>query len=154
MIQQLVITLGPWSWWILGLILLAAELAAPGVFLIWIGLAAMVVGAASLFLWDQAVWSWQVQLVLFAALAVAITLAGRRVFARTDHESDEPLLNRRGDSLVGRTATLADPIREGRGRIRLDDTWWSVSGPDLPAGMRVRVAAWTGTELIVEPVAG
>lgn len=154
MIQQLVITLGPWSWWILGLILLAAELAAPGVFLIWVGLAAMVVGAASLLLWDQAAWSWQVQLVLFAVLAVAITLAGRRVFARTDGESDEPLLNRRGESLVGRTATLAEPIREGRGRIRLDDTWWSVSGPDLPAGMRVRVAAWTGNELIVEPVAG
>jgi inner membrane protein len=84
---------------------------------------------------------------------VALTLAGRSYFARKDNESDQPLLNRRGDSLVGRTSTLVEPIREGRGRIRLDDTWWSVTGPDLPAGMRVRVADWTGSELIVEPVA-
>jgi inner membrane protein len=153
MLVNLVAWLGPWSWWILGMVLLAAEMAAPGVFLIWIGLAAMVVGAASLALWGEVWWSWQLQLVLFAALSLALTLAGRSYFARRHAESDQPMLNRRGDSLVGRTSTLVEPIREGRGRIRLDDTWWSVTGPDLPAGMRVRVADWTGSELIVEPVA-
>lgn len=153
MVINLVTNLGPWSWLILGLVLLAAELALPGVFLIWIGLAALVVGLASLALWDAAFWIWQLQLVLFAALSVAITLAARRYMGGKDTESDEPLLNQRGQSLVGRTATLVEPIREGRGRIRLDDTWWSVSGPDLPAGMRVRVAVWNGNELIVEPVA-
>ncbi|MBP2550062.1 membrane protein implicated in regulation of membrane protease activity [Neorhizobium galegae] len=153
MLINLVAWLGPWSWWILGMALLAAEMAAPGVFLIWIGLAAMVVGAASLALWGEVWWSWQLQLVLFAVLSLAITFVGRSYFARRHGESDQPLLNRRGDSLVGRTATLVEPIREGRGRIRLDDTWWSVTGPDLPAGMRVRVADWTGSELIVEPVA-
>jgi inner membrane protein len=153
MLVNLVAWLGPWSWWILGMVLLAAEMAAPGVFLIWIGLAAMVLGAASLALWGEVWWSWQLQLVLFAALSLALTLAGRSYFARKHSESDQPMLNRRGDSLVGRTSTLVEPIREGRGRIRLDDTWWSVTGPDLPAGMRVRVADWTGSELIVEPVA-
>lgn len=152
MIAGLLSSLGPWNWWILGLVLLAAELAAPGVFLIWIGLAALVIGAASLLLWEHALWSWQVQLILFAILSVIITLIGRRYYGSDDARSDEPLLNRRGESLVGRTATLVEPIREGRGRIRLDDTWWPVSGPDLPAGMRVRVAHWSGNELIVEPV--
>lgn len=153
MIADLARNLGPWSWWIVGLLLLAAELAAPGVFLIWIGVAALVVGAVSLLVWDLPVWSWQLQLLVFAVLSVVITLAGRRYFGRADAESDQPLLNRRGESLVGRTAVLAEPISNGRGRIRLDDTWWSVSGPDLPAGMKVRVAEWTGSELIVEPVA-
>jgi membrane protein implicated in regulation of membrane protease activity len=102
-------------------------------------------------LWDQAFWSWQAQALLFAALSVLITVAGRRFFAGREAASDEPLLNRRGESLVGRTATLAEPIREGRGRIKLDDTWWSVAGPDLPSGMRVRVAEWNGRELVVEP---
>lgn len=152
MIAALVNTLGPWSWWIVGLLLLAAELAAPGVFLIWIGLAALIVGAVSLLVWDLAAWSWQLQLLVFAVLSVVLTLAGRRYFARPDADSDQPLLNRRGESLVGRIAVLADPISNGRGRIRLDDTWWSVSGPDLPAGMKVRVAEWTGSELIVEPM--
>jgi inner membrane protein len=153
MVVNLITDLGPWSWLILGLALLAAELALPGVFLIWIGLAALVVGLASLALLGAAFWSWQLQLVLFAALSVAITLLARRFMGGEDMTSDEPLLNQRGQSLVGRTATLVEPIREGRGRIRLDDTWWSISGPDLPAGMRVRVAVWNGNELIVEPVA-
>lgn len=153
MIASMIASLGPWNWWILGFVLLAAELAAPGVFLIWIGLAALVMGTASLFVWEQALWSWQIQLLLFAGLSVIITLIGRRFYGSDDAKTDQPLLNRRGESLVGRTATLAEPIREGRGRIRLDDTWWPVSGPDLPAGMRVRVAHWSGSELIVEPVA-
>lgn len=153
MIASMIASLGPWNWWILGFVLLAAELAAPGVFLIWIGLAALVMGTASLFLWEQTLWSWQIQLLLFAGLSVIITLIGRRFYGSDDAKTDQPLLNRRGESLVGRTATLAEPIREGRGRIRLDDTWWPVSGPDLPAGMRVRVAHWSGSEPIVEPVA-
>lgn len=150
MIARLAAELGPWSWWLLGMVLLAAELIAPGVFLVWIGMAAIVTGLASLLLWESAWWSWQVQLIVFAMLSVAITLAGRRLVATRDTESDEPLLNQRTASLVGRTAVLEEPIAEGRGRIRLDDTWWPVSGPDLPAGTRIRVAASHGRDLAVE----
>ena len=66
--------------------------------------------------------------------------------------TDQPLLNRRGAQLIGRIATLAEPIKDGRGRIRIGDTLWRVSGPDLPAGTRVRVKAATDTdlELVVE----
>ena len=49
-------------------------------------------------------------------------------------ESDQPLLNRRGEQLIGRIATLTEPIKDGRGRVRIGDTMWRVSGPDLPAG--------------------
>lgn len=150
MLQDATSSLGPWSWWILGLVLLAAELAAPGVFLIWIGAAAIVVGALSLMFWDTGFWSWQIQFLVFAVLAIAFALAGRRFYASRKETSDEPLLNRRGESLVGRTATLSEPITEGRGRIRLDDTWWSVMGPDLPAGTRVKVVAASGRDLTVE----
>ncbi len=152
MLQALAANLGPWSWWIAGILLLAAELAAPGVFLIWIGAAAIVVGMLSLALWDAAIWSWQLQFVLFAALAAVFAVAGRRFYARKE-ASDQPYLNRRGESLVGRTATLHEPITEGRGRIRLDDTWWPVMGPDLPAGTRVTVISADGRDLRVEAVA-
>src|SRR5690606_4990934 len=151
MLQNFVSTLGPWSWWMLGILLLAAELVAPGVFLIWIGAAAIIIGALSLLLWDAGVWSWQLQFVLFAALSLTFALAGRRFYADRNG-SDEPLLNRRGQSLVGRTATLHEPISEGRGRIRLDDTWWPVMGPDLPAGTRVKVVAADGRDLRVDTV--
>ncbi|MDQ1186948.1 NfeD family protein [Agrobacterium larrymoorei] len=150
MIQTLVADLGPWSWWLLAAILLVAELAAPGVFLIWIGAAALVVGALSLALWDASVWGWQIQLLLFAALSVVFAIAGRRYYDRKHATTDEPFLNQREASLVGRTATLQEPITEGRGRIRLDDTWWPVQGADQPAGTRVRIASAHGRTLTVE----
>ncbi|WP_117191861.1 NfeD family protein [Rhizobium terrae] len=151
MLHDAAVKLGPWVWWILGIVLLVAELAVPGVFLIWIGMAAIVIGALSLLLWDAGLWVWQVQLLLFAVLSLAFALAGRRFYAGRGQSSDEPLLNRRSESLVGRTATLHEPITDGRGRIRLDDTWWTVMGPDLPAGTRVRVVAASGRDLTVEP---
>lgn len=152
MLQRLATELGPWSWWIAGFILLAAELVAPGVFLIWIGIAALVIGALSLLLWDAAFWAWQLQLVLFAALSIAFAMLGRKYFGKNREASDEPFLNQREASLVGRTATLQEPVVEGRGRIRLDDTWWSVNGEDMPAGTRVRIAAARGRTLTIEPL--
>ncbi|MBW6421667.1 NfeD family protein [Rhizobium sp. XQZ8] len=150
MLHDAVVNLGPWSWWILGLLLLVAELLVPGVFLIWIGAAAIVVGALSLALWDTALWGWHIQLLLFAVLSVVFAILGRRIYAGRGQTSDEPLLNRRGESLIGRTATLHEPIAEGHGRIRLDDTWWTVVGPDLPSGTRVKVTAASGRDLTVE----
>ena len=149
MIERIVLELGPWSWWVLGLVLLAAEILMPGVFLIWIGIAAIIVGCLSLLFWSDPFWVWQVQILVFAMLAVVAAIGGRRIMARSG-KSDEPLLNKRGASLVGRTATLSEPISEGRGRIRIDDTTWVVSGPDLPVGTQVRVVESTGRELRVE----
>ncbi|WP_275785046.1 NfeD family protein [Pararhizobium gei] len=150
MIERIIFELGPWSWWVLGLVLLAAEVVAPGVFLVWIGIAAIVTGAVSLLLWDAAFWVWQAQIVVFAILSVLAVLAGRRILAQGGDTSDEPLLNQRGARLIGRTAVLEEPIAEGRGRIRLDDTTWSVSGPDLPTGSRVRVTGSASGQLSVE----
>jgi inner membrane protein len=150
MLERLIIELGPWTWWVLGFVLLAAEMIVPGFFLVWIGLAALVVGILSLLLWGSGFWVWQVQLLIFALLAVAVTLLGRR-FVQAHAETDEPFLNQRTESLVGRTATLQEPIREGRGRIRLDDTYWPVMGPDLPAGTRVTVVSSKSGILSVEP---
>ncbi|HTO34025.1 MAG TPA: NfeD family protein [Pararhizobium sp.] len=150
MIERIVLELGPWSWWVLGLVLLAAEVVAPGVFLVWIGIAAILTGVASLLLWETGFWVWQLQLVFFAALAIAAVFVGRRLLARSGNVSDEPLLNQRGASLIGRTAMLEKPIAEGRGRIRLDDTTWTVDGPDLPEGTRVKVIGANGGRLTVE----
>ena len=151
MLADMVYQLGPWTWWVLGLFLLAAELIVPGVFLVWIGIAALLVGALSLLFWNDVFWAWQLQMVLFAILSVAAALLGRRYVYQGRHTTDEPFLNQRAAGLVGRTTVLGEPILEGRGRIRLDDTYWSVTGPDLPTGSRVRVTASDGSQLAVEP---
>lgn len=155
MISDILLELGPWNWMVLGLALLAAEIAAPGVFMLWIGIAALIVGAASLMLWDAGFWTWQVQVLVFLVLALLSAYSGKKLMGgRNQAPSDQPLLNKRGEQMIGRTATLAEPIREGRGRIKLGDTLWRVSGPDLPAGARVRViaASESDLELTVESV--
>ncbi|HEY5818279.1 MAG TPA: NfeD family protein [Mesorhizobium sp.] len=154
MLERIFAELGPWNWMVLGLVLLTLEILAPGVFLLWIGIAALLVGAASLALWSAAFWVWQVQVVAFLILALISAYLGKRIMAGRGNDSDQPLLNRRGDQLIGRTATLSEPIREGRGRIQLGDTLWRISGPDLPVGARVRVvrAGDSDLELVVEAV--
>ncbi|WP_377290896.1 NfeD family protein [Rhizobium sp. SG2393] len=151
MIARIILELGPWIWWVAGFVLLAAEVVVPGVFLVWIGIAALLTGLASLALWETSWWTWHVQVIVFALLSIAATLAGRRLLGGADGRSDEPHLNQRTASLIGRTAVLEQPIAEGRGRIRLDDTVWSVEGPDVAAGTRVRVTGGTNGTLRVEP---
>jgi membrane protein implicated in regulation of membrane protease activity len=139
-------SLGIWNWFILGAVLLVLEVLAPGTFMLWFGLAALAVGALSLVI-D---WPWQAQLIAFAVLAVAAILLWRRFGARADAESDQPFLNRRAQAFVGRTFTLEKPIVDGGGTVRIDDTVWRVTGPDAPAGSRVRVVAAAGSLLTVE----
>lgn len=139
---------------VLGIVLLTLEIFAPGVFMLWIGIAALVIGAVSLLIWDAGFWTWQVQVLAFLLLSLLSAYAGKKLLGARRALSDQPLLNRRGEQMIGRTATLAEPIREGHGRIQLGDTFWRVSGPDLPAGARVRVvsAAETDLELTVEAI--
>jgi membrane protein implicated in regulation of membrane protease activity len=150
MVARVLEELGPWAWWVLGLALLAAEILVPGVFLVWIGMAAILTGALALLFWNADLFGWHVQLPLFALLSVACVFAGRRLLSHFEQATDAPLLNQRGRSLIGRTAVLEEPIAEGRGRIRLGDTTWPVSGPDLPVGTRVRVVSSDGQWLTVD----
>lgn len=138
--------LGAWNWLIGGLILLGLEIIAPGAFLMWLGIAALIVGGLSLLIGVP----WQAQAIVFAVLAVVLVLLSRRFMAGRAKPHDHPHLNERAARLVGKTFPLVDPIRQGHGRIRVDDSTWAVSGPDLPAGTLVRVTGHDGVRLRVE----
>jgi inner membrane protein len=150
MIERIVMELGAWNWMALGLVLLGLEIVVPGIFLLWIGIAAIIVGTLTLMIGGAAFWTWQLQIVLFLILSLVSAYIGKKVMASGEEESGEPLLNQRAEQLVGRTATLAEPISEGRGRIKLGDTQWRVNGPDLPVGTKVKVISTDGSELSVE----
>ena len=138
-----------WHWGILGFVLLAAEMLLPtGFVLIWIGAAALITGAAA---WLVPSLGWQVQLVMFGVLSVVSFFAWRR-FHPQNLASDQPTLNRRGHSYVGRTFTLDTPIENGVGKLHVDDSQWRINGGDAPAGTQVRVVAVDGTTLKVERV--
>ena len=139
-------TLGTWNWLIFGFILMALELAAPGVFLFWLGLAALLVGLLSFVLYP----TWQTQLLMFAVFAaIAVPVWLRLAKSNSATSASNPLLNRRAAALVGRVFTLEKPIIDGTGTVRIDDTIWRVAGPDAPAGSRVKVVRVDGANLTV-----
>jgi len=148
--MEMLLSLGSWNWFILGVVLLILEMLVPGTFLLWLGIAAIAVGIISRFI----VWSWQFQLVAFAVFSVALIPAWRYFARRVDEPSDHATLNRRTAGYVGRVFTLEKPIMDGNGTVRIDDTVWRVTGPDCPAGSRVRVTRADGADLRVEAAQG
>ena len=141
-------SLGPWVWIIAGAILLALELAVPGAFMMWLGIAATLVGAVSFVV----TWSWQWQCVAFAVFALASVPLWRRFAPQVAPASEAPMLNRRTEALVGRIFTLEKPIVDGTGTVRIDDTIGRVHGSDRDAGSRVKVTRADGASLTVEAV--
>ncbi len=139
-------TLGTWNWLIFGFILMALELIAPGIFLFWLGLAALLVGLVSFVVHP----SWQTQFLMFAVFAaVAVPVWRRLAKSNSTASASNPFLNRRADALVCRVFTLEKPIIDGSGTVRIDDTIWRVAGPDAPAGSRVKIVRADGANLTV-----
>jgi inner membrane protein len=141
-------SLGFWDWFIAGGLLLVLEVLMPGVFMLWLGLAAMLVGVVSIFV-D---WSWQAQFIAFAVFSVAAIPLWRRLSLQVAATTDEPFLNRRAEALVGRIFTLEKPIVDGSGTVPIGDTVWRITGADVPAGSRVKVVGVEGTALKVEAI--
>ncbi|WP_459873423.1 NfeD family protein [Endothiovibrio diazotrophicus] len=136
-----------WHWWVAGLLLATLEVFAPGVVFIWLGLAAGVVGVL---LWALPDLAWEYQISAFAVLSVVAVVLARLYLRRRPLQTDRPLLNRRGEQYVGRRLTLEQAIVNGTGWVRVDDSRWKVTGPDLPAGTTVKVVAVDGVVLSIE----
>jgi len=136
-----------WSWLALGLVLAAAEMVVPGFFLIWLAVAAVLVGLLAFALPIAPA----VQIVIFAVAAFALVLAARRWIGAGTVKAADPLMNDRGGRLVGELVDVTQAISGGKGRVRQGDGEWLARGPDVPAGTRVRVVGHDGAVLIVEP---
>ncbi len=136
-----------WLWAILGLVLIGGEVLAPGVFLIWLGLAALLTGAAV----GAFGLGWQAACIVFALFAVACVAAGRLLTLRRNEEPDAATgLNDRGRQLIGKVFRLEATMTGGEGRIRVGDSSWRVTGPELLAGTEIRVVRVEGSTLVVE----
>ncbi len=148
--EQLYATLGGWTWWIVALVMFVLELMAPGVFFLWLGFAAVVVGAVDLVI-DL---TWQLEVGLFAVLSVISLLVSRKFLSGRAIETDQPNLNRRMLNHVGRNFVLEQPIVNGRGELKIDDTIWKVRGADAQAGSWVKLVDVDGLVFVVEPASG
>ena len=148
LIENTISALGPWTWFVLGLLLLGLEIVAPGSIFLWFGLSAIAVGVVAL-IFDP---SWQILVSLFLVLSIVSLLVGRRMMRKLASEAGDPGLNQRGSRYIGREFTLQKPLSEGAGNLSIDDTIWRITGPDLPAGTKVRVDSIDGARLVVSQV--
>lgn len=137
-----------WFWLSLGLILGVAEMVAPGFFLMWLGLAAIIVGTLDYYLPITVAY----QVAMFAVLSVVTVFAGKRFLQQNPIETTDPKLNDRGARLTGEVVEVVEAIVNGHGRVKVGDTVWSARGADVSVGMRVRVTGADGAVLLVEAI--
>ncbi|HLO23406.1 MAG TPA: NfeD family protein [Methyloceanibacter sp.] len=145
--MQTLAELGAWNWMILAAILFVLELTAPGIFFMWFGLAAVATGLIA-FGFDV---GWQWQLVWFCLLSVAFVVVAWKYLRVYPLKSERPLLNERAVRHIGESHDLIDAIVNGRGSVKIGDSIWRVTGPELPRGTRVTVVGADGSLLKVVP---
>ncbi|MBO9669417.1 MAG: NfeD family protein [Sphingobium sp.] len=132
-------------WGTLALILAAAELVVPGVFLIFLAIAAAVTAIVELFIPMGGAF----QLLVFAVLSALSVSAGRLWYLARPATSVDPLLSDKAARLIGRSVTVSEAIVHGEGRVRVDDSSWRVTGPDAPIGTRLTVVEVDGATLVL-----
>ncbi|HET9144869.1 MAG TPA: NfeD family protein [Sphingomicrobium sp.] len=137
-----------WLWLIGGVLLLIAELIAPGFFLVFIGGAAIATGLVSMLVGIPVA----AQLAIFSILAfLSARVGGRYAYSyRYDYSSD-PLLNDRVRRMLGKVVVVVEPVDANGGRVRVGDSVWSARGGPAAAGDRVRIVDVEGNCLKVEP---
>lgn len=138
-----------WCWWILAVVFLVIELLAPMFFFLWMAVAATITG---LIAWIVPAISTEIQILVFSMLSIISIFVWRIYGKKLQIQSDQPLLNKRGAQYVGRVFSLHEPIVNGQGKIKVDDSIWKVTGEDCPINAQVKVTACLGTVFTVEKV--
>ncbi|MCG8324677.1 MAG: NfeD family protein [Thiotrichales bacterium] len=136
-----------WHWFIAAVILIAVEMMIPAAYMLWMGVAAIVVGILMYFIPGM---PWLVQVIIFAVVSVVSVIMYKNYMKKNKPATDTPNLNRRSEQYVGRTFTLAEPIVNGVGKVRIGDSMWKVRGDDMEAGKNVKVVDADGVILHVE----
>ena len=136
-----------WHWIVFAVGLAALETLLPGAVAIWFAASAAFVGLLLIVIPIPWQWQW----IAFAVLGVVAMLWYLNYRKKHPESVEQPNLNQRGQQYVGSELVLVEPIEQGSGKVKLGDGVWKVSGPELPAGARVRVTGVNGTVLTVVP---
>jgi inner membrane protein len=138
-----------WTWLVLGLALIIAEVVAPTFWLLWPGLGALAVGLLTAV---TGPFDWRIQGLIFSALSIGLTVLGRRYVALRPRR-EAPALNRRAEQYRGRIVRVSESFAACRGRVAVDDTAWlahAVDDSNPAAGQNVEVVGVEGTVLRVK----
>lgn len=139
-----------WHWLILAVLLMGSELLLPGAFMLWLGLAAGVVGLVMWLILPVA--PIEIQFIGFAILSVLFAYVGRTYMKRNPTPSDHPTLNNRGATYIGKRVVVSQTIVNGRGKVLVGDSTWLAEGDNAEAGESVEVVAVKGITLMVRRI--
>jgi membrane protein implicated in regulation of membrane protease activity len=139
---------GEMAWVVIGIILLSIEMISPGMYLMFLGAAAIFTGLLGFAL----PLSLPLELLIFAVSSIAAVYVAKRWFEVYPILSNAPLLNSRVAQMIGQTVEVVEPIESGNGRVKVGDSVWPASGPDTPVGTRMRITGGEGNRLSVEPL--
>ncbi len=137
-----------WHWLILAAVLLLTEVLSGTAVFLWLS-AACVGVAGVVFYSPEMIWPYQMAFAaVFIILSIVLWKLWGKVFSSGKRE-DNPNLNRRSEQYIGRTFNLLEPIINGVGKIKVDDSTWRVMGDDAPIATQVKVVAAEGLMLKV-----
>lgn len=136
-----------WYWLIAAVILIALEMLIPAVYMLAMGVGALLVGTVMFFIPTI---PWLVQVIIFSVVSVVSVIVYKGYLKKNKTETDTPHLNRRSEQYVGRVFTLAEPIVNGVGKVKIGDSMWKVRGEDMEVGKNVKVIDADGVVLMVE----
>lgn len=135
----------PIFWAAAGLLLMVAEVLLPGIFLVWIGLSALIVGALA---WAFALGGMAQVLAFVLVLAAIMGVIWKSGLHRRRQDS----LNAPAIGTVGRLVHALD-FSGGEGRVRLGDSDWLArvepGAPDPAPGTQMMVVGVEGIRLVV-----
>ncbi|MFS1539662.1 MAG: NfeD family protein [Candidatus Phlomobacter fragariae] len=142
------IAANPYGFWLsLGGLLLVAEMLGIGGYLLWSGIAAVIVG---FFVW-LIPFSWAFQGMLFSVLTVIAAFIWWYLLSQMS-KPQQGMLNQRDQQMIGLRATLTEPTNNGYSRVRVADGSWRIyCSIDLSAGTEVEVISINGNTLNVKP---
>jgi membrane protein implicated in regulation of membrane protease activity len=135
-----------WIWAIGGVLLLIAEIIAPGFFLVFVGIAAVLTGLFTL-LFDLGT---APQVALFAIYALLAVMIGKRWYAEPHGGDQRHNINEPAKRLIGKTVVVVSAVDDHAGRVKVGDGEWNARGGPAAAGERVTVTGVEGNCLTVE----
>jgi len=134
-----------WHWYVIALFLVVMEgMLVSGVF------ASMAVAAAivgTLFFTNPEL-TWQVQLAIFAGVTFVLSFISIRLmkrFAQSDGDKTSP------SDMVGKEFIINRALQNGFSETEIEGNFWSIKGPNAPAGTLVKVVDVDGDMLLVLP---
>ncbi len=140
------------NWFTLGIILIILEMILPGLFLMWFGVSALIVGIIALIIPMEI----NTELILFSVISVlsviAVILVMRKVSPNTQSTVTQNLNQVRGSEFIGLTFTLDSKVVNNSGKLNIGDTVWLIRGPDAEAGTNISITGIESNTLIFKIV--